>query len=43
MYEGKIVEREKTHDLFAFPEHPYTKELLGTVHSVESILLERSA
>jgi ABC-type glutathione transport system ATPase component len=43
MYEGRIVERKKTHDLFASPEHPYTKELLATVHSVDSILLERSA
>jgi ABC-type glutathione transport system ATPase component len=43
MYQGRIVERKKTHDLFASPEHSYTKELLATVHSVESILLERSA
>jgi ABC-type glutathione transport system ATPase component len=43
MYEGRIVERKKTHDLFGSPEHSYTKELLATVHSVESILLERSA
>ncbi len=43
MYEGRIVECKKTHDLFASPEHSYTKELLATVHSVESILLERSA
>lgn len=43
MYKGRIVERKKTHDLFVSPEHSYTKELLATVHSVESILLERSA
>ncbi len=43
MYQGRIVEHKKTRDLFASPEHSYTKELLATVHSVESILLERSA
>jgi ABC-type glutathione transport system ATPase component len=43
MYGGRIVEHKKTHDLFGSPEHPYTHELLATVHSVESILLERSA
>jgi ABC-type glutathione transport system ATPase component len=43
MYQGRIVEHQKTHDLFGSPEHSYTKELLATVHSVESILLERSA
>jgi ABC-type glutathione transport system ATPase component len=43
MYEGRIVECKRTHDLFASPEHSYTQELLATVHSVESILLERSA
>jgi peptide/nickel transport system ATP-binding protein len=43
MYGGRIVESKKTHDLFAAPEHSYTKELLATVHSVESILLARSA
>jgi len=43
MYQGRIVEHKKTSELFAAPEHFYTKELLGTVYSVESILLERSA
>jgi ABC-type glutathione transport system ATPase component len=43
MYGGRIVEHKKTDDLFASPEHSYTKELLATVRSVESILLERSA
>jgi ABC-type glutathione transport system ATPase component len=43
MYEGRIVEHKRTHDLFGSPEHSYTKELLATVHSVESILLKRSA
>ena len=43
MYQGRIVEQKVTRDLFASPEHSYTKELLSTVQSVESILLERSA
>lgn len=43
MYQGKIVEQRKTRELFAHPGHFHTRELLSTVHSVESILLERSA
>jgi len=43
MYEGRIVEQKSARDLFASPEHFYTKQLLATVRSVESILLERSA
>jgi ABC-type glutathione transport system ATPase component len=43
MYQGKIVEQQKTRDIFAHPAHFHTRELLSTVHSVESILLERSA
>ncbi len=43
MYRGKIVERKTTRELFASPSHPYTKQLLATVRSVESILRERSA
>jgi len=43
MYEGTIVEWKSTRNLFASPEHSYTKELLASVRSVESILLERSA
>jgi oligopeptide transport system ATP-binding protein len=43
MYHGKIVEQRKTRELFAHPAHFHTRELLSTVHSVESILLERSA
>ena len=43
MHQGRIVEQKKTRELFASPEHSYTKELLSTVQSVESILLERSA
>jgi peptide/nickel transport system ATP-binding protein len=43
MYQGRIVEWKSTRALFAAPEHPYTKELLFSARSVESILLERSA
>ena len=43
MYQGRIVEQKKTRELFSSPEHSYSKELLSTVQSVESILLERSA
>jgi ABC-type glutathione transport system ATPase component len=43
MYQGRIVEQKKTPALFDSPEHFHTKDLLATVHSVESILMERSA
>jgi ABC-type glutathione transport system ATPase component len=43
MYQGKIVEQQKSREIFAHPAHFHTRELLSTVHSVESILLERSA
>lgn len=43
MHQGEIVEQKKTRDLFARPAHFHTRELVSTVHSVESILLERSA
>ena len=43
MYQGKIVEKQKTGRLFAHPAHFHTRELLATVQSVESILLERTA
>jgi peptide/nickel transport system ATP-binding protein len=43
MHQGRIVEWKPTRKLFAAPEHFYTKELLASVRSVESILLERSA
>lgn len=43
MCEGRIAEQKSTSSLFASAEHPYTKALLATIHSVESILLERSA
>jgi len=40
---GRIVEWKSTRNLFASPEHSYTRELLASVRSVQSILLERSA
>jgi ABC-type glutathione transport system ATPase component len=43
MYQGRIVESKSTRKLFASPEHSNTKELLASVRSVDSILLERSA
>jgi len=43
MYQGGIVESKSTRKLFASPEHSNTKELLASVRSVDSILLERSA
>jgi ABC-type glutathione transport system ATPase component len=43
MYQGRIVESKSTRKLFASPEHSHTRELLASVRSVESILLERSA
>jgi ABC-type glutathione transport system ATPase component len=43
MCEGRIVEQRTTYDLFECPEHPYTKDLLATMNSVETILLQRSA
>jgi ABC-type glutathione transport system ATPase component len=43
MYQGRVVEWQSARNLFASPEHSYTKELLASVRSVESILLERSA
>lgn len=43
MYQGRIVEWKSSRNLFALPEHSYTKDLLASVPSVESILLERSA
>jgi oligopeptide/dipeptide ABC transporter ATP-binding protein len=34
MYLGRIVETAKTEDLFAAPEHPYTKALLASIPRV---------
>jgi ABC-type glutathione transport system ATPase component len=43
MHEGRIVEQQSTSELFESPAHPYTAELVASVRSVESILLQRSA
>ena len=43
MNERKIVEQKSAAELFANPEHPYTRELLAAMPSLESICLERSA
>jgi ABC-type glutathione transport system ATPase component len=43
MYQGKIVEYKTMQALYGTAEHFYTRDLLATMHSVESILLERSA
>jgi ABC-type glutathione transport system ATPase component len=43
MYQGRIVESQSAAKLFALPQHSYTRELLASARSVESILLERSA
>jgi peptide/nickel transport system ATP-binding protein len=41
--ERTIVEQKGAPELFANPEHPYTRELLAAMPSLESICLERSA
>ncbi len=43
MNERTIVEQKSAAELFANPEHPYTRELLAAMPSLESICLERSA
>jgi ABC-type glutathione transport system ATPase component len=43
MCEGRIVEQQDARKLFESPKHSYTRDLLATVQSVDSILLERSA
>jgi ABC-type glutathione transport system ATPase component len=43
MNERTIVEQKSARALFANPEHPYTRELLAAMPSLESICLERSA
>jgi len=43
MCEGQIVEQQDARKLFESPKHSYTRDLLATVQSVDSILLERSA
>lgn len=36
MHKGRIVERGARQDVFANPQHPHTRELLGSVRLVES-------
>jgi ABC-type dipeptide/oligopeptide/nickel transport system ATPase component len=36
MYRGRIVEAKPVHDLFARPEHPYTRSLLGSIPRLDS-------
>jgi ABC-type dipeptide/oligopeptide/nickel transport system ATPase component len=43
MCEGRIVEQQDARKLFESPKHSYTRDLLASVQSVDSILLERSA
>jgi peptide/nickel transport system ATP-binding protein len=43
MNERTIVEQKSAPELFANPEHPYTRELLAAMPSLESICVERSA
>jgi peptide/nickel transport system ATP-binding protein len=43
MNERTIVEQKNASELFANPGHPYTRELLAAMPSLESICLEHSA
>lgn len=43
MHAGKIVEQRPAAELFAAPQHNYTKELLAAMPPIEAILAERSA
>lgn len=43
LHEGRIVEQKSTPDLVRSPEHPYTRDLLAAMPSVESICDERFA
>jgi ABC-type glutathione transport system ATPase component len=43
MHERRIVEQQGTRELFASPQHTYTADLVSSVRSIESILLQRSA
>ncbi len=43
MYEGKIVEQAPADELFAEPQHPYTRELFAAMPPLDALLLERSA
>ena len=41
MYAGRIVETGPVRDLFADPQHPYTRGLLGSIPSIEGVLPKR--
>jgi len=43
MHEGKVVEQRPAAELLSEPRHPYTRDLLLAMPSLESIVLERSA
>jgi ABC-type glutathione transport system ATPase component len=43
MQAGRIVEQGPANELFSHPRHAYTQELLGSMPSLETLLLERSA
>lgn len=43
MREGKIVEQARAEELFAQPQHDYTRELFRAMPSVDALLAEREA
>jgi ABC-type glutathione transport system ATPase component len=43
MRSGRIVEHKDAKELFARPEHSYTRQLLHAMQPIETILLDRSA
>jgi ABC-type glutathione transport system ATPase component len=43
MYSGRIVEHKDASELFARPEHSYTRQLLHAMKPMETMMLERSA
>lgn len=43
MYESKVVEHKSTPEIFAHPEHAYTRDLLEAMPALETICRERLA
>jgi len=43
MYRGKIIEEAATHQLFTYPQHPWTRHLLNAIPPVHPVLLDRIA